>query len=159
MSLELEVENAERNKQKHDAGQLHQYMSTTRVLSVIDGTRRSILGLGIIFFFFVVQSLIIVSAVAQKNTQVEPFSRYFNLLTEKQELSTRKQVANSLTERATLVYRTYLCRLMNREVMAAKLLRRQPPERQGMYVRATRHHRSGLHCFPPAASSVSTGDR
>lgn len=45
-----------------------------------------------------------------------------------------------------------------REAMAARLIRRQPPE-TGSHIRATRHRRSGLTCFPPSASSVPAGGR
>eukprot|EP00903_Cladosiphon_okamuranus_P013127 g12243.t1 len=45
---------------------------------------------------------------------------------------------------------------VDEEAMAARLLRRQPPER-GSHISATRHRRFGVTCFPPSASSDLAG--
>ncbi|CBJ32837.1 conserved unknown protein [Ectocarpus siliculosus] len=46
---------------------------------------------------------------------------------------------------------------VDEEAMAAKLQRRQPQERQGVHIRATRLRRSGLTCCTPSAASAFVG--
>ncbi|CAM9149637.1 unnamed protein product, partial [Ectocarpus sp. 13 AM-2016] len=46
---------------------------------------------------------------------------------------------------------------VDEDAMAAKLQRRQPQERQGVHIRATRLRRSGLTCCTPSAASAFVG--
>ncbi|CAN0064563.1 unnamed protein product, partial [Ectocarpus sp. 12 AP-2014] len=46
---------------------------------------------------------------------------------------------------------------VDEDAMAAKLQRRQPQERQGVHIRATRLRRSGLACCTPSAASAFVG--